>query len=238
MAQLTRESDPWLGGSTPKLTPYQRRRMIDACIKRDNVRGCSCAGCKAHPGSSCPLRAIPQDVDVYRYLTPQHLGKGPADHHLSNLAAFCDPCNKNAPKLYPLPTSHTPTHTAADALAALESRRDEIREDATASAGTKLNLDHEPAYRRACFEFLLKGTRDPEYRFTRSEMNASARELSDSGRDAAYGYAARLFSKEGPLMDKDPVTKKKDLVKFKDPGDYRLTADELEAKYPKEGRQK
>jgi hypothetical protein len=232
LTQVAREADPWLGGSTAKVTPAQRRRMIDACITRDHIHGCSCEGCKAHPDVPCPLRVIPLEVDVYRYLTPQHLEKGPADHHLSNLKAFCDPCNKNAPRMYPLPTPHTPTHTATDTLAALEAVRDEIREDPTTSSGKKLNLDHEVDYRRNMIRFAMKG----DYLLT--DAHNSARELSDSGRDAAYGYRARLLSTEGPLTDKDPVTKKKAYLQLKEPSDYRLSLEELEAKYPKEGREK
>ena len=123
-------------------------------------------------------------------------------------------------------------------FAALRARREEIRDDPTTSTGTRLNLDHEVDYRRAVMGFLLKGVTHPEYRFTRAEANASAREVSDSGRDAAYGYMARLVSHEGPVSDRDPVTQRKVPLYFKDLADYRLSPEELEAKYPKEGREK
>lgn len=234
MAQKTQDLDPWLGGKTPRYTPKQRNDMIDASIRRNGHRGCNCSGCKAH-GGSCPFWILPEAVDVHRFLTPQHGPMGPADHHLSNLDAFCFMCNNNTPAAYAQHTlTHTPTHTpdAAATLAALEARRDEIRDDATASAGTKLNLDHEPAYRRFMFSYAKKAT------FTAADAHHSARELSDTGRDAGYSYRAKLLSSAGPLTDRDPVTKKRDALRFKDPEDYRLSLDELEAKYPKEGRER
>jgi len=235
------EKDPWLGGpsGSPRYTPKQRRAMICESVKRNGHAGCNCKGCPVHPGQKCFLWTLPDGVNVFKVLTPQHLEKGPGDHHLSNLDAFCGPCNKNAEQLYAqLPPTHPHTHPAAasDTNAALRARREEIRDDPTTSTGTRLNLDHEVDYRRAVLGFLLKGVTHPEYRFTRAEANASAREVSDSGRDAAYGYMARLVSHEGPVSDRDPMTQRRVPLYFKDLADYKLSPEELEAKYPKEGR--
>ncbi len=240
MAQLSREEDPWLGGSTARYTEPQRRAMIGEALKTyEPHTGCQCDNqrCPVHPGAPCPFAVLPASVDRYKVLTPQHLGQ-PSDHHLSKIRAFCQPCNRNAPRTAPWPqhTSHTHTHTeeARTTLAALKAARQEIRDDPTTSSGKKLNLDHEVEYRGHMFRFITEGRK-----YTRSQANNSARELSDSGKDAAYGYAARLFSDEGPLTDENPtVAGKKDVVRFKDPADYNLTLEELEAKYPKEGRQK
>ena len=234
MAQLSTEQDPWLGGSTDRYTENQRRRMITAAVERNGHVGCNCEGCPVHPGRRCFLWVLPEGVNLFKVLTPQHLSRGPGDHHLSNVDAFCGPCNKNT-ALYPQHTPHTPTHTdAADTLATLEALREEIREDPTTSSGKKLNLDHEVEYRGHMFRFLVEGKR-----YSRSQAHASARELSDTGRDAGYAYASRLFSDAGPLTDAHPtVPGKRDVVRFKDPADYRLTVDELQAKFPKEGRQK
>jgi hypothetical protein len=236
--KLTQQlEDKWLGGpsGSPRYTPKQRRDMINMSVQRNGHVGCNCEGCPVHPGQKCFLWTLPEGVNLFKVLTPQHLAKGPGDHHLSNVDAFCGPCNKNAEQLYAQHTiPHTHTHSdAAETLAVLEARREEIRQDPTTSSGKLLNLDHEVDYRRFMFQFVKEGRR-----YTRSQANASARELSDSGRDAAYGYASRLFSDVGPLTDLHPVTKKKDLVRFKEPGDYKLTLEELEARYPKEGRQK
>lgn len=94
MAQLPATQDPWLGGTTARYTPKQREGMIDASIRRNGHRGCNCQGCRVHPGLVCPLWNLPATADVHRILTPHHGPKGPGDHHLSNVDAFCLPCNR------------------------------------------------------------------------------------------------------------------------------------------------
>lgn len=105
MTQQARTDDPWLGGpsGSAKYTEPQRKKMIIECVKRDLRVGCSCSGCPVHPGMPCPLAHLPQGVNMYKVLTPQHLKKGPADHHLTNLKAFCQPCNRNTPSTRPYP---------------------------------------------------------------------------------------------------------------------------------------
>jgi hypothetical protein len=106
MAQLTREQDPWMGPPSggSRYTEPQRRKMIDARIGLDG-RGCSCKGCAVHPKGPCPLATIAPSVDVYKVLTVHEIN-GPGHLHLSEVRAFCQPCNRNTKPTAPS-TQHT-----------------------------------------------------------------------------------------------------------------------------------
>ena len=140
----------WLGAKkgggyrTPKTTA----RIQQYCIERDGLR------CQ-HP--QCPN----PDEDIGR-LEINHIDKNDGNNYSDNLERMHVGCNKaykndSDPRKNCLSqqSTHTQTNAPEQLTAPLERQRDEIREDPTTTRNQLTNLQHEPAFRKACLKLQL-----------------------------------------------------------------------------------
>ena len=185
-------------------------------------------------------------MEDYRTLVIHHVDRIIANNWSDNLQLLHWDCNidvrwglpsrrlSNAPA-----TIRPPTPKTTDE--ALSTHRTEVLEDKTTTSAQRTNLENEIEFRKACFQATLDmqdpAVVDRDKFMGRRGMMSYAMEVSGASQDAAYGYVRRLFApRKGPLVEEPDVYSKLKLVQFRDTKDYKLTVDQLVAKYPKEGQ--
>lgn len=103
------------------------------------------------------------------------------------------------------------------------------------SPEVRLNREYEPVFRRMCLA-QVKDWKAKGETGSKSALRIEAREYVGCSREASYSYMERLFAPNGPLEEEEDQYAGAFYVRFRDPQDNNLTIEELEKKYPKEGR--
>ena len=218
----------WLGGPTGSAyrTEAQDRNIKQHCIKRDGMK---CMACKMEA-------TFPMELWIH------HVDRNIQNNFSDNLQLMHPDCHRDTHSgrplrrlsAYYLSRLGTPTPTTPPTQ--LGTRRDELLDNPTTTTNTRLNIEHEVPFRRACFKAVLDMfdpvVVDPEKFLSKLGLRRYAMAKSGSSKDASYGYMESLFAPRiGPLI----VEKEENTVKFRNAGDQKLTVEQLMERYPKEG---
>ncbi|MGD0330229.1 MAG: HNH endonuclease [Nitrososphaeria archaeon] len=212
-----REGGLWLGGRGTRLTPAQKRRIKDFCIKRD--------------GSRCMICGR-EEKDAWNNLQIDHKDGNAGNHLASNLQLAHQRCNTmqwNKMFQNRQQVSCQPKREIGVLAPSPEYQ--------PTSPEVVLNMEYEPVFRRFCFakakEAKLNGPT-----VSRTDLRILARNYVGCSLQTAYSYMERLFAPNGPFVEKNDYCTGLLYVDFRDPKDINLGLNELEAKYPKEGQRK
>lgn len=205
--------------------------MIHAAVERDG-RGCACKGCKIHKGA-CPLSVLSHDIEIEKFLTPHHGEKGPSDHHLSNIRAFCWPCNRAAGGS----TQHREREkNIAQGIGEPPESADEV-----ARRINEMNETAEPAFREFVIEQIQKFGRRPvdkvlDY-LKPSELVYAGSEWTGANPKTCYPYLARMTNKINGFIDiaKHKPTNRRYLT-FRHDDLWEMEIKEIMKLYPKGGK--
>lgn len=207
------EADVWLGGRGPRLTPSQRRRIREFCIKRDGTRCMIC-------GRDADLASL--EID--------HKDGNAGNNLASNLQLVHHSCNsKQWNRMFSM-----------GKLPSVQGKREKGLQAAyidSTSPEVILNREYEPTFRRYCFEQVRK-VKVENGSLSKQQLRILAREFVGCSQQTSYSYMERLFAPNGPFIEKQDIYAGTFYVDFRDPRDINLSLEELTAKYPKEGRRR
>lgn len=207
-AALEKENDTiWLGGRGPRLTPAQKRRIREYCLNRD---GSKCM--------ICTRDAERQTLEI------DHIDGNASNHWSWNLRLVHHSCN----------SKDWNRRHAKQTMSSVQGERERAA-GSIPSIEISLNKHYEPSFRRYCFARALESKANGTA-ISKNDLRIMAREFVGCSGATAYSYMERLFAPNGPLMEKLDAYDDTPYVRFRDPTDFNLTVQQLESKYPKEGR--
>ncbi len=205
----------WLGGRGPRLTPSQKRRIRDHCLKRD--------------GDRCMICGKLEDLVMGKFEI-DHIDSNAGNHYSDNLRLCHHACNskewnRNQNNGKRVSSQHQRDRELPPPYAlGIESSTVEVR----------LNVEYENAFRRYCFQ-KVKETLLTGKSLSSSLSPRRGKRVCWLQSSTSYSYMERLFSPNGPLVQKLDQFDQSYFVDFRDKKDRNLTVVDLEAKYPKKG---
>lgn len=209
------EPNPWLGGRGTRLTPAQKRRIKEYCLKRD--------------GPKCMICGRDEMADPRTNLEIDHKDDNASNHFASNLQLAHHVCNSRRwnRDFRNKQISDQPKREIGLLAPQLEL--------SPTSPEVKLNREYEPIFRRYCFEELKKYKKEG-CALTKTELRIRAREYTGCSLQTSYSYIERLFASNGPFTVREDLCVGIIYVDFRDYKDINLNVEKLEIKYPKEGQ--
>ena len=213
--QEEREANLWLGGRGARLTPSQKKRIREFCLKRDGIKCMLCG----------------REVDALS-LEIDHKDGNAANHFASNLQLVHHSCNSREWNRTSLSVQQASDQCKREkgVLAPHVTRE-------PTSPEVLLNREYEPMFRRYCFH-KVRESKTSGTTLTRGELRIDTREYVGCSQQTSYSYFERLFAPNGPFVEKPDYFINTTYVDFRDSKDVNLTVEELEAKYPKDGMRK
>ena len=202
----------WLGGTGPRLTDAQKKRIRVYCVNRDGPKCMICG----------------RDADTL-HLEIDHINGDACNNSAANLRLAHHSCNSRAwnRSIAVQKLSGQPKREKGLLAPQLELE--------PTSPEVRLNREYEPPFRRFCFQ-KVRESKISETTLSRGQLRLDARDYVGCSQQTSYSYMERFFSSNGPFVEKRDVYANTTYIDFRDAKDVNLTLEDLEAKYPKEGR--
>lgn len=229
----TAENHVWLGGQSARLTQHQKKIIRQHCITRDTSKCMICS--REEPNSDLTL-------------VIDHIDGNPSNH----MFCMCDvSCKSNNLRLahqscnsrqYHRSIQLSAQHERERTMMAPQQQQQRQQQNNNTyearlpkSAEIVLNEEYERLFRRYCFKLLKEKIADKKP-ISKKDMRITAREFTGCSLQSSYSYTERLYSPLGPFKENEDLYSGARYVTYQDIKDFNMTLEELEAKYPKEGK--